>query len=66
VLVPDLSYEALAIGNGEDATGVSGLRALGRVSDEEWARYRVQLLAYCKVDTLAMVRLHEALAALLA
>lgn len=66
VLVPDLSYDALAIGNGEDATGVSGLRALGRVSDDEWARYRGQLLAYCKVDTLAMVRLHEALASLLA
>ncbi len=64
VLVPDLSYATLAIGDGEAATGVIGLRAMGQVTDEEWERYRVQLLAYCKVDTLAMVRLHDALGAL--
>ncbi len=64
VLVPDLSYAGLAIGDGDAATGAAGLRALGRVADDEWARYRTQLLAYCEVDTLAMVRLHEALAAL--
>jgi Domain of unknown function(DUF2779)/PD-(D/E)XK nuclease superfamily len=64
VLVPDLTYDGLAIGNGESATGAAGLRALGRVADEEWARYRRQLLDYCRVDTLAMVRLHEALLAL--
>ncbi len=64
VLVPDLSYAGLAIGDGENATGVAGLRAMGRVADDEWARYRRQLLDYCKLDTLAMVRLHEALRAL--
>jgi hypothetical protein len=64
VLVPTLRYDTLEIGDGDDAAGVAGLRAMGRLGDEEWARYRRHLLAYCKVDTLAMVRLHEALAAL--
>lgn len=66
VLVPpsDLTYDGLGIGNGDDATGVAGLRAMGRIGDAEWERYRSELLAYCEVDTLAMVRLHEALARL--
>jgi Domain of unknown function(DUF2779) len=64
VLVPDLSYADLEIGNGENATGVAGLRAMGRIGDEEWERYRGALLAYCRVDTLAMVRLHDALRSL--
>ncbi|MDE3126992.1 MAG: DUF2779 domain-containing protein [Gemmatimonadota bacterium] len=64
VLVPELTYAGLEIGDGENATGVAGLRALGRLGDEEWARVRPQLLAYCKLDTFAMVRLHEALRAL--
>lgn len=64
VLVPDLSYAGLPIGDGENATGAAGLRAMGRIGDEEWARYRRELLDYCKLDTLAMVRLHDALRAL--
>ena len=64
VLVPDLRYDDLAIGNGDDATGISGLRAMGRIDDAEWALHRRHLLEYCKVDTLAMVRLHDALAGL--
>jgi hypothetical protein len=66
VLVPSevLTYQGLEIANGDDATGVAGLRALGRVDDAGWERYRQDLLAYCAVDTLAMARLHEALLAL--
>lgn len=64
VLVPELSYTGLEIGDGESATGVAGLRAMGRLGDEEWARVRPLLLDYCKLDTFAMVRLHEALCAL--
>ena len=66
VFVPesDLTYHGLGIANGDDAAGVAGLRALGRIGDDEWERYRRQLLAYCAVDTLAMVRLHDALSAL--
>ena len=66
VFVPEseLTYHGLDIANGDDATGVAGLRAMRRIGDVEWERYRGQLLAYCAVDTMAMVRLHEALAAL--
>ena len=66
VLVPAevLTYHGLEIANGDDATGVAGLRALGRVDDASWDSYRNELLAYCAVDTLAMARLHEALLAL--
>lgn len=60
----ELTYHDLAIANGDDATGVAGLRAMGRIGDAEWDLHRRQLLDYCRVDTLAMVRLHEALAAL--
>jgi predicted RecB family nuclease len=68
VFVPEseLSYHGLEIAKGDDAAGVAGLRAMGRIGDAEWERYRGQLLAYCAVDTLAMVRLHDALAALTA
>ncbi len=62
----EVTYHGLDIANGDDATGVAGLRAMGRLGDAEWERYRGQLLAYCAVDTLAMVRLHEALVALTA
>ncbi len=64
VSASELTYQGLGIANGDDATGVAGLRAMGRINDAEWARYRTELLAYCRVDTLAMVRLHEALARL--
>jgi len=37
---------------------------MGRIDDAEWALHRRHLLEYCKVDTLAMVRLHDALAGL--
>lgn len=60
----DLTYRGLEIANGDDATGAAGLRAMGRIADAEWDRCRAQLLAYCRVDTLAMVRLHEALRSL--
>ncbi|MDE3151749.1 MAG: DUF2779 domain-containing protein [Gemmatimonadota bacterium] len=60
----ELTYRGLEIANGDDATGAAGLRAMGRIADAEWDRCRAQLLAYCRVDTLAMVRLHEALLAL--
>jgi hypothetical protein len=66
VLVPAslLTYHGLVIGNGGDAAGVVGLRALGRVDDAQWAAMRDDLLHYCAVDTEAMVRLHDGLLAL--
>jgi predicted RecB family nuclease len=61
VLVPDLSYDGLAIGDGDTATARFVRAARGLCSSNELERLRVDLLAYCQQDTLAMVRLHDAL-----
>ncbi len=61
VLVPDLSYDGLAIGNGELAVTRFARMARGEIAGEDVAATRRQLLDYCKLDTLAMVRLHDVL-----
>jgi len=64
VLVPDLSYETLAIRDGNTAIARFARMARGEISDGDIEPTRVQLLDYCCLDTLAMVRLHERLAEL--
>lgn len=61
VLVPDLSYQELAIHDGDMAITRFAQMARGEISAEEISLTRLQLLHYCKLDTLAMVRLHEIL-----
>ncbi len=61
VLVPNLSYEGLGIGN-----GAAAMVAFERIIDsgcdpETRATLRYDLLAYCKRDTEAMVYLYQAL-----
>ncbi len=59
-LLPDLSYEGLALKNGEAA--VMAYKGLAKVEDEEEReRVRRDLLEYCKLDTYAMVKLLEVL-----
>lgn len=53
-------YDDLDIGNGEDAAGVFGLMRVGEYTGDSHAQHREQLTEYCKLDTMAMVRLHEA------
>ena len=60
-LVPDLSYSGLAIRDGDTAITRFARMALGEITGEVAEATRKQLLAYCEMDTLAMVRLHEAL-----
>ena len=50
------------INNGESAMAEFSLLALGRYSDGEAATVRSGLLEYCKLDTLALVKLHAQLA----
>ena len=59
-LVPDVSYDGLAVADGGNATTVFARMASGEIEDV--AETRKQLLAYCKTDTLVMVKLHEVLA----
>ena len=61
VLVGGNDYEELEINNGGDASAVFVYMCRGRYSDEEVVRLREKLLEYCKLDTLAMVRLEEGL-----
>lgn len=63
-LVPDLSYQECAIRNGEVAITRFARMAVGDIPATEISLTRLELLHYCRIDTLAMVRLHEALSKL--
>lgn len=60
-LVPDLSYSGLEIANGGAAMEAYHAMCAVKDSPEELAEIRKNLLEYCKLDTLAMVRVLEAL-----
>ncbi|QNN21555.1 DUF2779 domain-containing protein [Planctomycetales bacterium ZRK34] len=57
VLVPDMTYEGMDIGDGDTASAIFAKMAMGRNSKAEMKKVREQLLTYCGQDTLAMVRL---------
>jgi len=59
VLVRDMSYEGLPIANGDDALVTFASMARGKFSPEECVRKCGEMLRYCELDTLAMVRIHE-------
>ena len=60
-LVPEMTYEGMEVGEG-NAAGLAWERMIhGEVDDAEKRRLRTALLAYCKQDTLAMVRVVEVL-----
>jgi hypothetical protein len=60
-LVPNLSYAGLEIADGDTAITRFARMARGEISGIDIDATRRSLLEYCKLDTLAMVRLHEAL-----
>lgn len=60
-LIPDFSYEGMKIKNGDDACYVFAKMARGDYSELEMEKIRKDLLEYCKLDTLAMVKIHEKL-----
>jgi hypothetical protein len=57
-LVPELSYKGLAVSNGEMAAS-SWLRMSHEGDEGRIVELRQQLLEYCHLDTLAMVRILE-------
>jgi hypothetical protein len=61
VMVPELGYAGMAIGEGQSASGAFGLMRVGEYAPDTFDDWRRDLLAYCKLDTLAMVRVHAAL-----
>lgn len=65
-LVSDLGYGGLAIQDGETASMEYARMVSGAVTDEEAARIADNLRDYCRLDTLAMVRLYQKLSDLAA
>lgn len=61
VMVPNLRYDALEVNNGDDAAGVFALMRVGEYATHTHEEHRRRLLEYCKLDTIAMLRLHQAL-----
>jgi hypothetical protein len=59
-------YKDLPINNGSDASALFARMVRGERSEEECREIRENLLAYCKQDTLAMVEVQRALAAVTA
>lgn len=58
VLVPELSYKELAIGKG-DIASVRWYEIATNENSDGAEQVFTDLLAYCKLDTLAMVRIYE-------
>lgn len=58
VICPELGYEALEVGNGEDAQ-VAWAELITSDDPERRAGLADALKAYCGLDTLAMVKLYE-------
>lgn len=57
----DLDYKSLRIGNGGDASVYLQAYYEGRVKESDVESLRKDLLAYCKLDTLAMVKIYQKL-----
>ena len=62
-LVPEMSYKGMEVSEGREAGLAWEKMICDQVDATERNRLRAALLAYCKQDTLAMVRLREVLAA---
>jgi predicted RecB family nuclease len=61
-LIPEMFYEGMEVSEGSEAGLAWEKMIRGQVDTAEGNRLREALLAYCKQDTLAMVRLREVLA----
>jgi hypothetical protein len=60
-LVPELTYDGMAVANGQDAGLAWESLVRGGLDQSERESRRKALLDYCGQDTLALVRLLEAL-----
>ena len=60
-LVPELSYDEMEIAEGQSAALLFGDMYEGKLEDLTLETARQNLLDYCRMDTLAMVRIVERL-----
>lgn len=66
VMVPELSYEDLEIGKGDQAMMAWYEMVYGNLPQDEIEKTKEDLLKYCELDTLGMVRIWEKLGELVA
>ena len=59
VIVPELTYKALGIQKGDQAVERWEKMIFGDIHPDEKKEIENDLLEYCKLDTLAMVRIWE-------
>ncbi len=64
VMVPELSYEEMAINKGDKASMAWWNMTFGEVAQEEKTRLLEALDKYCELDTLAMVEIYRKFAAM--
>jgi hypothetical protein len=64
VVDPSLTYDTLSIGEGGAASSAFALMHAGRLAPHAHAGIRAALLTYCEQDTIAMVKVYEALRSL--
>ncbi|MFC1985647.1 DUF2779 domain-containing protein [Chloroflexota bacterium] len=63
VLAPEMSYDNMEIADGDSAMAAFAYLALGKYRGiKEIESVKRNLLEYCKLDTLAMVKIHQRLA----
>lgn len=60
-LVPDLSYKGMAVASGTEASAAYRRMIAPTTPEEEAQAIREALLAYCKLDTWAMIAVYRAL-----
>ena len=65
VLVPELSYDELEIADGGAAMEAYHQMCAAKENPEALGQIRDNLLEYCKLDTLAMVRILDTLGELI-
>ena len=56
VIIPEFTYEGMEVANGTDAMGAF-IRMLEMPAGIEKEKLRKEMLDYCKLDTLAMVKI---------
>jgi hypothetical protein len=61
VLVPELSYKGMSIGDGATAMTSWKDMVYGDIDGKKREEIRENLLRYCELDTFAMIKIYEAL-----
>ncbi len=59
VMIPQMNYNELEIGEGDVALSAFAYMAMGLYDEEKVKETKINLLKYCKQDTLALVEMHR-------